>query len=161
MDEIVSHSSIEELLNHINLEVASALESDEDGGLPHLEFLNWCINVLTDLDEAENLIYSNHVEKGSAVHGFSYSEYDGKLDLYITSYKNSKFSGYLNVTAIGVSFILSLYLAITGLDKNFDYQSASFQWISFGIFEITMAIMLDELTLIMISVVTAISFFIR
>lgn len=89
MDEIVSHSSIEELLNHINLEVASALESDEDGGLPHLEFLNWCINVLTDLDEAENLIYSNHVEKGSAVHGFSYSEYDGKLDLYITSYKNS------------------------------------------------------------------------
>ena len=72
--------------------------------------------------------------------------------------KDSKFSGYLNVTAIGVSFILSLYLAIIGLDKNFDYQSASFQWISFGILEITMAIMLDELTLIMISVVTAISF---
>ena len=58
-------------------------------------------------------------------------------------------------------FILSLYLAIIGLDKNFDYQSASFQWISFGIFEITMAIMLDELTLIMISVVTAISFLIQ
>ena len=75
-----------------------------------------------------------------------------------TNYKNSKFSGYLNVASIGISFILSLYLAIIGLDKNFDYQSASFQWISFGIFEITMAIMLDELTLIMISVVTAISF---
>ena len=78
-----------------------------------------------------------------------------------TNYKNSKFSGYLNVASIGISFILSLYLAIIGLDKNFDYQSASFQWISFGIFEITMAIMLDELTLIMISVVTAISFLIQ
>ena len=85
---------------------------------------------------------------------------NGFITLF-TSYKNSKFSGYLNVTAIGVSFILSLYLAIIGLDKNFDYQSASFQWISFGIFEITMAIMLDELTLIMISVVTAISFLIQ
>ena len=78
-----------------------------------------------------------------------------------TNYKNSKFSGYLNVASIWISFILSLYLAIIGLDKNFDYQSASFQWISFGIFEITMAIMLDELTLIMISVVTAISFLIQ
>ena len=85
---------------------------------------------------------------------------NGFITLF-TNYKNSKFSGYLNVSSIGISFILSLYLAIVGLDKNFDYQSASFQWISFGIFEITMAIMLDELTLIMISVVTAISFLIQ
>ena len=85
---------------------------------------------------------------------------NGLITLF-TNYKNSKFSGYLNVASIGISFILSLYLAIIGLDKNFDYQSASFQWISFGIFEITMAIMLDELTLIMISVVTAISFLIQ
>ena len=28
-------------------------------------------------------------EKGLAVHGFNFSEYDGKLDLYITSYKRA------------------------------------------------------------------------
>jgi len=85
---------------------------------------------------------------------------NGFITLF-TDFKNNKFSGYLNVSSIGISFILSIYLAIVGLDKNFDYQSASFQWISFGLFEITMAIMLDELTLIMISVVTAISFLIQ
>ena len=42
-----------------------------------------------ELDEAENLIYSNHIERGAVVHGFSYSEYDGKLDLYIADYKRA------------------------------------------------------------------------
>ena len=85
---------------------------------------------------------------------------NGVITLF-TNFKNSPFSGYLNVTSIGISLTLSLYLAIVGLDKNFDYQTASFQWISFGLFEVTMAIMLDELTLIMITVVTAISFLIQ
>ena len=85
---------------------------------------------------------------------------NGVITLF-TNFKNSPFSGYLNVASIGISLILSLYLAIVGLDKNFDYQTASFQWISFGLFEVTMAIMLDELTLIMITVVTAISFLIQ
>ena len=85
---------------------------------------------------------------------------NGFITLF-TNFKNSPFSGYLNVASIGISLILSLYLALIGLDKNFDYQTASFQWISFGLFEVRMAIMLDELTLIMITVVTAISFLIQ
>jgi len=85
---------------------------------------------------------------------------NGIITLF-TNFKNSPFSGYLNVASIGISLILSLYLVIIGLDKDFDYQTASFQWISFGLFEITMGILLDPLTLIMITVVTGISFLIQ
>ena len=84
-----SFETINALQNHIALEVDSILEVNEDGGLPHLIFLSWCIDELVELDEAENLIYSNHIERGAVVHGFSYSEYDGKLDLYIADYKRA------------------------------------------------------------------------
>ena len=72
-----------------------------------------------------------------------------------------KTSGILNSAAIGVSFLLTLFLVFRGLDVQLDHQSGSFQWMSFGVFEITMGVMLDQLTLVMISVVTGISFFIQ
>ena len=87
MDRIV-HENIPSLLNHINLYVDSALETSDVGGFPHLKFLDWCIEELIELDEVDEEQWEvNHVEKGSAVHGAFYSEYDGKLDLYMTSYK--------------------------------------------------------------------------
>ena len=85
MENIVCET-VEELLNHITLEIDSELISNEEGGQPHLIFLEWCMNFLADLDETENLLQANHNEKGLAVHGYSYSDYDGKLDLFITSY---------------------------------------------------------------------------
>jgi NADH:ubiquinone oxidoreductase subunit 5 (subunit L)/multisubunit Na+/H+ antiporter MnhA subunit len=72
-----------------------------------------------------------------------------------------KTSGILNSAAIGVSFLLTLFLVFRGLDVQLDHQSGSFQWMSSGVFEITMGVMLDQLTLVMISVVTGISFFIQ
>ena len=90
MDKIV-HEDIPSLLNHINLHIDSNLETSEEGGFPHLKFLEWCIEELIELDEVEEQHWGvNHVEKGSAVHGAFYSEYDGKLDLYITSYKRAQ-----------------------------------------------------------------------
>ena len=90
MDRIV-HENIPSLLNHINLYVDSALETSDVGGFPHIKFLEWCIEELIELDEVEEQHWGvNHVEKGSAVHGAFYSEHDGKLDLYITSYKRAQ-----------------------------------------------------------------------
>mgnify|MGYP007000183456 len=40
--EKIRHETIESLQNHISLYVDSMLETDEDGGLPHFCFLNWC-----------------------------------------------------------------------------------------------------------------------
>ena len=51
--------------------------------------LYWCVEELIELDELEGLTESPFEEKGLAVHGFNFSEYDGKLDLYITSYKRA------------------------------------------------------------------------
>ena len=96
--EKIRHETVESLQNHISLYVDSMLETDEEGGLPHFCFLNWCIEELVELDEVEGLLEATHDEKGSAVHGYNYSEYDGKLDLYITSYKraNEEYTIYKN-----------------------------------------------------------------
>ena len=67
--EKVRHDTIESLLTYISLDVDSKLETNEFGGLPHLLFLEWCVEELTELDETENLLFSNHEEKGAAVHG--------------------------------------------------------------------------------------------
>ena len=72
-----------------------------------------------------------------------------------------KLTGIINVITIGISFALSLILVFRGTGPTLDYQSGSFQWMSFGLFEITMGVLLDQLTIIMISVVTAISFLIQ
>jgi NADH-quinone oxidoreductase subunit L len=77
------------------------------------------------------------------------------------SSRNYKLTGIINVITIGISFALSLILVFRGVDSTLDYQSGSFQWMSFGLFEITMGVMLDQLTIVMISVVTAISFLIQ
>ena len=54
-----SFETIHDLQNYIALDVDSILETNEDGGLPHLLFLSWCIDELAELDEAENLLLSN------------------------------------------------------------------------------------------------------
>ncbi len=78
-----------------------------------------------------------------------------------TKFNTRTISGPLNVSTIGLSFLICLFILINGIGSNFDYQSGSFQWFSFGLFEITMGILLDPLTLIMITVVTGISFLIQ
>ena len=78
-----------------------------------------------------------------------------------TKFNTRAISGPLNVLTIGLSFLICLFILINGIGSNFDYQSGSFQWFSFGLFEITMGILLDPLTLIMITVVTGISFLIQ
>ena len=45
----------------------------------------WCIDQLADIGEAEDVIPCSHEERGRAVHGFSYSDHDSRLDMFITS----------------------------------------------------------------------------
>jgi len=78
-----------DLLIDINHEVDSVLSSSEEGAVPHEAFLEWCIDELTEIGETEDLNLSNFNRTGQAVHGFTYSDYDNRLDLYITEYRNS------------------------------------------------------------------------
>mgnify|MGYP001487139342 CR=1 FL=1 len=80
-----SASLLKELVN----EVEATLVTSEDGGLPHEVFLEWCVEELTESGEAEDLVLSNFDRRGEAVHGYSYSDHDGKLDVFITAYKKS------------------------------------------------------------------------
>jgi hypothetical protein len=70
-------------------EIEATLITNEFGGLPHEVFLEWCIDELTEAGETEDLVLSNFDKRGEAVHGYSYSDHDGRLDLFITSYKYS------------------------------------------------------------------------
>ena len=63
--------------------------------------------------------------------------------VFFTLFSSSlyKLAGIINVITIGISFALSLILVFRGVDSTLDYQSGSFQWMSFGLFEITMGVM--------------------
>jgi hypothetical protein len=80
---------IKELLVDLAHEIDSTLSTDPDGALPHEVFLEWCVGELTELGETEDLVLSNFGQTGQAVHGYSFSDYDSRLDLYITEYKNT------------------------------------------------------------------------
>ena len=80
---------IKALLVNLTHEIDSTLSTDQEGALPHEVFLEWCIGELTELGETEDLILSNFSQTGQAVHGYSFSDYDSRLDLYITEYKNT------------------------------------------------------------------------
>lgn len=77
------------LLAELAHEVEAILITNEFGGLPHEVFLEWCIDELTEIGETEDLVLSNFDKRGEAVHGYSYSDHDGRLDLFITSYRKS------------------------------------------------------------------------
>ena len=78
-----------DLLTELAHEVEAILITNEFGGLPHEVFLEWCVDELTEASETEDLVLSNFDKRGEAVHGYSYSDHDGRLDLFITSYKKS------------------------------------------------------------------------
>ena len=78
-----------DLLTELAHEVEAILITNEFGGLPHEVFLEWCIDELTEIGETEDLVLSNFDKRGEAVHGYSYSDHDGRLDLFITSYRKS------------------------------------------------------------------------
>ena len=48
-----------------------------------------CVEELTEAGETEDLVLSNFDKRGAAVHGYSYSDHDGRLDLFITSHTKS------------------------------------------------------------------------
>ena len=78
-----------DLLTELVHHVEATLQTNEFGGLPHQVFLEWCIDELTEAGETEDLNLSNFDKRGESVHGYSFSDHDGRLDLYITSYKKS------------------------------------------------------------------------
>ena len=58
-------------------------------GLYRMNFLDWCIGELEEIGETEDLVLSNFNEKGQAVHGYTYSDHDNRLDLFLTHYENT------------------------------------------------------------------------
>lgn len=78
-----------ELLLDLKHEIDATVEVLEDGAYPHEIFLEWCIDQLTELNETEDLVTTYFEKKGQMVHGYSYSDHDGRLDLFGTSYNGS------------------------------------------------------------------------
>ncbi|WP_456408584.1 NADH-quinone oxidoreductase subunit L [Caldithrix abyssi] len=70
---------------------------------------------------------------------------------------------FISVTAIGISFILSIILFIrilTSYDPHF-FVTKSIPWIEVGSFRIDMGIYLDNLAVVMLMVVTTVSFLVH
>jgi len=89
---------LKQLLSDITFEIDAVLTTNEDGGLPHELFLQWCVDQMTEVGETEDVILASNETRGRAVHGFSYSDHDGRLDLFITSYAraNEEYTLYKN-----------------------------------------------------------------
>ena len=73
---------------------------------------------------------------------------------------NSKISGLLTIFTISISFLLSL-LALYHVNSNGNYEYDSRLWFSFGSFEIGFGILLDQLTAIMLVVVSGVSLLVQ
>ena len=84
---LVIENGSRELLKSIDeeIEAMQALENE----LPVSHFLDWCIDELTEFNETEDVFLTNFERKGQAVHGFSFSDHDGRLDLFITDYRKT------------------------------------------------------------------------
>ena len=74
--------------------------------------------------------------------------------------KKSDLAGWLTVAAIGVSFILSL-LALIKVASNGAQHFEMHSWIAIGGIEITFGMMLDQLTAIMLVVVSGVSLLVQ
>ena len=80
---------LKQLLADITYEIDAALSVNEDGGLPHELFLQWCVDQMTEAGETEDVILATEGARGRAVHGYSYSDHDGRLDVFISDYKRA------------------------------------------------------------------------
>ena len=82
---------LKELLAEITYEVDAKISNPDFGGFPHEQFLEWCGEQLSEFGEIEagSLTPSTYEQRGRAIHGFSYSHHDGRLDLFITHYKRA------------------------------------------------------------------------
>ena len=80
---------LKQLLSDISYEIEAALTTNEDGGLPHELFLQWCVDQMTEAGETEDVNLATEEMRGRAVHGYTYSDHDGRLDLFITDYKSA------------------------------------------------------------------------
>ena len=70
-----------DLLTELVHHVEATLQTNEFGGLPHQVFLEWCIDELTEAGETEDLNLSNFDKRGESVHGYSFSDHDGRLEV--------------------------------------------------------------------------------
>ena len=80
---------LKQLLADITYEIDAALATNEDGGLPHELFLQWCVDQMTEAGETEDVILATDEVRGRAVHGYAYSDHDGRLDVFITDYRRA------------------------------------------------------------------------
>jgi len=80
---------LKDFLSDLVHEIDAEVTASEDGGLPHEAFLNYCTDQLTEFGETEDAVACTFEATGQAVHGYSYSDYDERLDLYITHYQHA------------------------------------------------------------------------
>lgn len=85
---------------------------------------------------------------------------EATLGSYRLTGKKSDLAGWLTVLAVGASFVLSL-LALIDVVSNGTQQFEMHSWIAIGGVDITFGIMLDQLTAIMLVVVSSVSLLVQ
>jgi len=73
---------------------------------------------------------------------------------------NSKYAGYITIAAIGGSFVLSIMALLTVMSDG-PLKLESHDWISVGGLNLTFGLMLDQLTVIMLVVVSGVSLLVQ
>ena len=81
------------------------------------------------------------------------------ISFFIRPFYNQydRYSGYLTIFTIGVAFALSLWALASVLDRGADFEWAAHSWIAVGGLEISLGILMDPLTAILLVVVTGVS----
>ncbi len=72
-----------------------------------------------------------------------------------------RLSGYVTITSIGVAFSLSIWALVSVWSNEGAIALASYSWISIGGSDISLGILMDPLTAIMLVVVTGVSFLVQ
>ena len=75
--------------------------------------------------------------------------------------KHSKIAGYLTISAIGASFLLAIWTLHSVVSTGHALDFASKSWMTVGQFELTIGLMVDSLTAIMLVVVTGVSLMVQ
>ena len=76
--------------------------------------------------------------------------------------KESKVAGYITITAIGVSFILSLWtLSAVMREPSHELTVPNISWLAIGNLNIHLGVMVDSLTAVMLVVVTLVSLMVQ
>lgn len=96
MAEVIENLELNKFYTSLRMDVISAVEAEEDGGIQEFKFTEIVLMMLADAGETENAVQCHDIKLNKAgqvqhkVSGYALSENGETLDLFITVYKDTE-----------------------------------------------------------------------